>query len=459
MAEPADSSSQRIHPRAAFQSRAFGFFQLMRLLALLAVQIQGLTVAPHLYLLTKSPLFLGMIGLVMFLPQFLFWIPAGQVADRFNRKKVILVCEVGLLLCTAALILFTIFGSLHVPESTLEGEPEKLLGLGEVYPFFIIMFLVGTCRTFLNPASSALMPSLVPREHFPNAVMWHSFNFQLSTTIAGLSVGSLITWSALSAEGRMHPEFIYGFTALLSMLSAVILVFFVKPGSKPETAPDQAPAEQKSWKTLLAGLHYVFNRPVLLGAISLDLFAVLLGGATSLLLIFAIELLGVGPGGFGKLEAAQSIGALIMGLVFTHLPAIRRAGWVMLACVGAFGLATVLFGISRSFWISIVLVVFIGAVDMVSMIIRQSIIQLRTPDNMRGRVTAVNMVVVGASNQLGEFRAGVMAHWWGPVTAVIFGGACTLAIVLLWAWLFPALRNFGRLDEDHTQPPPEKSPV
>jgi MFS family permease len=456
MDEPPSPVPPRIHPRAAFQSRVFGYFQLMRFLALMAVQIQGITVGLHLFLLTKSALYLGYIGLSMFLPQLLFSLPAGQFADRYDRRRIMLICELGMLICTASLIAFSLFGTLRVPD--IPPDPAlPLPGLGEVYPIFVIMFLVGTCRTFLNPASTSLMPRLIPREHFPNAVMWHSFNFQLSTTIAGLSIGGLFAAIA-QFSGRAHPEYIYIFTALLTVGATLILVFKIREVQPvDDSATSTAPREKMTWGTVLAGLRYVFHRPVLLGAISLDMFAVLLGGATALMPIFALEILKVGPGGFGKLEAAQYFGALVMGLVFTHLPPIKRAGWTMLACVAAFGLATIAFGLSRSFVLTLFIVFAIGAIDMVSVVIRQSIIQLRTPDNMRGRVTAVNMIFVGASNQLGEFESGLTAHWWGTVPAVVIGGIGTIVIVVIWAWLFPELRRYGRLDTEHTEPVPGKA--
>lgn len=481
MAEPPSSGEtsgeQRIHPRAAFRSKPFRQFQLMRFLALNAIGIQTMAVAWHLFVLTHSALYLGYIGLALFLPQLIFPLIAGHAADRFDRKRIMLTCDVALLLLTLALAAFTAWGPLRVSEAAaaaaelsghtaaalIPGAP-ALLTFREIFPLLVILFLIGTSKTFLNPAGSALMPRLVPREHFPNAIVWHSFNFQLSTTLAGILIGALIYLvtknvdqvrpeqiAALAAQGGMvHVEYLYLLTAGLTVASILILLGIDTrgvPGSAPIAAPNK---EKMTWGTVLAGMRYIRKRPVLLGAISLDLFAVLLGGATALMPVVALQILQVGNAGVGKFEAAQYTGALIMGLIFTSLPPIRRAGRAMFACVAGFGVLTIAFGLSKSFALSLAVVAALGALDMVSVIIRQSMIQLRTPDSMRGRVTAVNMIFVGASNQLGEFESGLTAHWWGTVPAIVVGGIGTLVVVVLWSVWFPELRKFGRLDTEHT---------
>jgi len=303
--------------------------------------------------------------------------------------------------------------------------------LARAYPIYAVMLLNGTVRAFNGPASQAFLPLLVPREIFPNAVAWNASVFQTATIGAPMLGGILygITGS---------PALVYGCSAA-GYLSAFFLIGTLRlPAWK-------APASSASMGMVLDGLKYIWSHKMVLGAVSLDLFAVLLGGAVALLPVYAREIFRMGASGLGMLRSAPGLGALAMSIVVAHWPLRRRAGAVMLWCVFGFGLFTVMFGLSRSFALSLVLLFFTGMTDTISVIVRSTMIQLGTPDEMRGRVSAVNMVFVGASNEIGQFESGLTAQWFGAAPAVILGGAGTMLIVLMWSWLFPDLRRLDRL--------------
>lgn len=403
---------------AAFLSRDFRLYQMARVGVILGAEAQALAVAWQIYEMTHSALALGYTGLALFLPGLLFMLPAGHAADRFDRRAVILTCYALQIFCTLGLFLLSWFRLPHV------------------WPIYVILFLIGTGRAFSGPASSALVPHLVPKEHFVNAVTWGATIFQVANFTGPALGGVLYT---LPLPGRLRGAGI----VYLFMLGTLVW-FLVLVGSL-RVRPGRMEYKAISREVLLAGFRYVMRKEILLAAISLDLFAVLLGGAVALLPIFAENILHAGPRGLGMLRAAPAIGALAVSLSLTVRPIKRRSGATMLVCVAIFGAFTVLFGVSRDLELSLAALFLVGASDMVSVVIRSAILQLATPPEMRGRVSAVNSLFVGASNELGEFESGVTAHWFGAVRAVVYGGIGSLVVTGLWGVLFPKLRQADEL--------------
>jgi MFS family permease len=393
--------------RLVWQHAPFARFLSARFLSSVAIQMQTVAVGWQVYALSRDPLDLGLIGLSQFLPFILLVLPAGQVADRYNRKLIMALCLITELACAALLLAFT------------------LIGLTEPWPVFAVMVLFGTARAFAAPAQQSLMPNLIPPAAFGNAVAINSSAWQIAT-IAGPAIGG-----ALYLAG---PAVVYG-TAVALFVVAITLTLLVQAPKQPTHL------EPATWHTVLEGLRFVRSRPIVLGAISMDLFAVLFGGATALLPAYASDILHVGPDGLGLLRSAPGIGAAVTAAWLTFRPVSRHVGGAMFSGVAIFGLATIVFGLSTQFWISFVALVILGASDMVSVFVRHMLVQLETPDALRGRVSAVNAMFIGASNELGEFESGLTASWWGLKPAVIVGGVATLAVAGLWARWFPALRR------------------
>jgi len=410
--------------RSAFLSRDFRLYQTARLLVILGAEAQSTAVGWQIYQLTRSPLALGLTGLALFAPGIFCMLAAGHVADRYDRRSIILTCYAIQAGCTIALMSF----ALHPT--------------GHVWPIYAVLLGVGLGRAFSGPASQALLPSLVPEHHFVNAVTWGSIVFQIAN-IAGPSVGGLLlTLPIIGALAQWHgAAAVYAFT-LVTLIAFLVLV------SAMRTKPARVVKNAFNLDTMLAGFRYVWQARLLLGSISLDLFAVLLGGATALLPIYAKDILHTGPWGFGILRAMPALGALAVSLVMTVKPIKRDAGKLMLFCVGVYGVATVVFGLSRTMWMSLLALVIVGASDMVSVVIRASILQLATPPEMRGRVSAVSWLFVGASNELGGFESGLTAQWWGAVRAVVIGGIGSLVVTGLAGMLFPALRQADTLSAE-----------
>ncbi|MBS0395991.1 MAG: MFS transporter [Proteobacteria bacterium] len=406
------SAAPAVHPlRAVLAQRPFTRFLTARFAGSLAAQMQTVAVGVQVYELTHDPLDLGLVGLSQFAPFLLFVLLAGHAADRLSRKRIVFACFVLQLGCSAALA-----GLTHA-------------GLAHTWPVFSVMAVLGSARAMMAPASQALMPNLVPQALFGRAVGINSGLWQVAT-IAGPAVGGAL----YAAAG---PGGVYGAAAALNAVAVLATAAIAAPAQPAPTAPT-------SWHTLLEGLRFVWRRHGVLGAISLDLFAVLFGGATALLPAYATDVLGVGVTGLGWLRAAPGIGAALMAAALAARPISRRAGRAMFAGVAVFGVATVVFGLSRSYWLSLVALAALGAADMVSVFVRHLLVQLETPDAMRGRVGAVSWLFIGASNELGEFESGITAAWWGLVPAVVVGGAATLAVAALWARLFPELRRLDR---------------
>jgi MFS family permease len=405
-------------PAAAFLSRDFLRYQFARVGVIIGAEAQALAVAWQVYQITHKAIDLGYTGLVLFLPGFIFILPAGHVADRFDRRHVILICYALQAICSLALFRLAWTGIHHVA------------------PIFCLLFIIGTGRAFSGPASSALIPHLVPTQHFVNAITWGATIFQFANVVGPALGGVLFT---LPLHSRLHGA------ALVYLFSFFTVVWFLVLVGSLSVRPGRMEHRAISKEVILAGFRYVASTQVLLGSISLDLFAVLLGGAVALLPIFAQDILHAGPRGLGMLRAAPAVGALTVSLFLMLRPIRHRAGVKMLSCVAIFGAGTIVFGLSRSLPLSLLALFMVGASDMVSVVIRSSILQLATPAEMRGRVSAVNSLFVGASNELGEFESGLTAQWWGAVRAVIYGGIGSLAVTGLWSVFFPSLRRADAL--------------
>lgn len=395
----------------AFRNPRFLRYWLARFFSTFAIQIVVVSVGWQIYDLTRNPLDLGIIGLCQFLPALLLVLVTGAAADRFSRRLImglsILVEAAGAL----ALLLLTWHG------------------LASPLPVFAVLVGFGIARAFFGPSSQSLVVNLVTRQELANAIAWNSSSWQIAAIVGPVAGGLLYGVSPLAAYA----------TGLALFLGAAALVLSIRALAR-KRVPEPA-----SFATVVAGFRYIWSEKVVLGAISLDLFAVLLGGAVALMPVYARDVLEVGPWGLGLLRAAPGVGAVSMAIWLAAHPIKDKAGAVMLAFVGLFGAFTLVFGLATAPWLAIAALALAGASDMISVYIRETLLQLWTPDAVRGRVNAVNMVFLGASNELGEFRAGVMAFWIGAVPAVVLGGAATMGVAGLWAWLFPDLRQVRHL--------------
>ena len=403
-------TSSALNGFGALRHRNFAFYLSTRLLGTIAVQMQNVAVGWQVYAMTGNALDLGWIGLAQFAPFVALVLVAGQAADHFNRRTIIIVCHGVELLCALILLLFT------------------LGGFQVLWPVFAVLALFGAARAFRMPTSQAILMNLVPLESFGNAVAISSSGFHVAV-IVGPTVGGLLY--------LFGPAVVYGMAATLFLLAMLLM-------GSTHVEPPTVHKETPNWNTLLEGLRFVRSRPIVLGAISLDLFAVLFGGATALLPAFASDMLQVGPHGLGLLRTAPGVGAALMSILLTFKPMSRRVGYWMFGGVALFGLTTIVFGLSQSFWLSLFALFVLGASDMISVYIRHLLVQMETPDTIRGRVSAVNAVFIGASNELGEFESGLTAAGFGLVPAVVVGGVATLAVTAVWMWRFPALRRMDR---------------
>ena len=401
--------------RVAFTHPGFVLFQIARFLIVSAVEMQAVAVGWQVYEITKRPLDLGYVGLAQFLPGILLFPISGHTSDRFERRNVLTVCYAGYAICFAVLLALT------------------RRGISSVVPIYFVLVMIGIVRSFNGPASRSILPQLVSEEHFANAVAWNATIFQ-AATILGPSFGGIL-YAAFHG-----PSVVYGIAGITA-LGAMFATFRIKPEVKAR------PREPMSLKTLFAGLDFIRNNKLILGAISLDLFAVMLGGAVALLPVYAREILHTGPWGLGLLRTAPGAGAALMALVVAHWPLRGKSGPKLFWAVAGFGVFTIIFGLSRSLPLSLIALLLAGASDMISVIIRATLTLLATPDDMRGRVTAVDMIFIGTSNEFGQFESGITAQWFGTVPAVVLGGVGTLVVVALWAWWFPELRDAGELHE------------
>jgi MFS family permease len=406
---------------AAFASRDFRLYQMARVMVIMGAEAQTIGVAWQVYEITHKALDLGYTGLMLFLPGLLFLLPAGHVADRYDRRRVILVCYLLQIAASALLLFFAVHG------------------LRSVMPIFAVLFLIGTGRAFSGPASSALIPHLVPPEHFVNAVTWGATVFQ-AANIAGPAVGGLLY--TLPLHGHWSR---WSGAPIVFLFTLATLVWFISLIASLHVRPGRMEHRAISAEVILAGFRYVWSSKLLLGSISLDLFVVLLGGAVALMPIFARDVLHTGPQGLGALRAAPAMGALAVSIWMTFRPLKRRAGAKMFIAVALFSVATIVFGLSKSLPLSLVALTVVGASDMVSVVVRSSMLQLATPLAMRGRVSAVSSLFISGSNELGEFESGLTAQWWGAVRAVVIGGVGSLIVTGIWSARFPALRQADEL--------------
>lgn len=421
-AEPAPEVLAKRSPFAAFASRDFRFYTAARFFATVSVQMLSVAVGFQVYSLTHRPLDLGYVGLAQFLPVISLSLVAGNVVDRFDRRLILLLCDLVFAASAGVLYLLSTAASPSLPA------------------LFATLLVFGAARAFYGPAGTALMPSLVPREHFTNAVTWQSTLWEVAA-IGGPSLGGLV-------YGLGGPRTVYLIAAVL-LVCACLLVLGVR------TRTGRLERRPPSLSTALAGLRYVWANKILLGSISLDFFAVFLGGAVALLPVYAADVLHVGPTGLGVMRSAPAVGAGLTAAFLAFRPLGGRAGPKMLIGVALFGAATVVFGLSRSFPLSLCALAVMGAADMVSVVVRMTLEQMATPPEMRGRVSSVNMVFIGASNELGEFESGTVAALIGAVPAVVLGGTGTLVVVGLWAWLFPAIRRVDWLEDVAAEPVPD----
>ena len=409
-ASPADRASD---PYAVLRNRDFLLYLVGRLIASFGQQMLTVAVGWELYERTHSALALGLVGLTQMIPMVLCTLPAGHIADNFERKRIVIAMISVITLTSLGL---TLISARHA----------------DVIWIYVCLFVAGTARTFLWPASSAFLPHLVPRQLFSRAVTWNSGTFHLSSVAGPASGGALIALTHSAAT-------VYALNAAAALI-CLIMVCFIR------VRHVVAVKEKMTAANLIAGFKFVAANPIIFGTITLDMFAVLLGGATALLPVYAKDILGVGPSGLGVLQAAMPLGAVVCALIVAHRPPLERAGRAMLWAVALFGVATIGFGFSRWFWFSFSMLFACGAVDNVSVVVRHTLVQMLTPDEKRGRVSAVNSLFIGTSNELGGFESGTVAHWFGPVFSVVSGGVGTILVVLAVAWVWPQIRNYGRLD-------------
>jgi MFS family permease len=404
---------------AAFRHKDFNAFQAARTLSILGTQMQSVAIGWQIYAVTGRPLDLAWVGLAQFLPAVCLSLVGGHAADRFERRRILVACYAALAALSMALHAIARAGGTHV------------------WPIYIVLACVGVARAFQAPANQSILPTLVPTAHFGNAVAWGS-SFWQTAMVLGPTAGGI----AYAAFGGPAP--VYALAAAC-LVASCALVSTLRLAMRPGGAARPREGGPVPLASLFAGVRYVWNNEIVLGAMSLDLFAVLLGGATALLPVYARDILELGPWALGILRSAPAAGAAVTAVALAIRPIERGVGVKMLGCVALFGVATIVFGLSRNFALSLAALIVVGASDMVSVFVRSALVQLATPDPMRGRVSAVNMVFIGASNELGEFESGLTAQWFGTVPSVVLGGVGTLLVVAVWAWRFPRLRAIRRV--------------
>ena len=448
MVTPPVEMKRRPHdPYAAFRFGGFSLFTAGNLLSITGRLMLAVAVEWEIYARTHSATALGLVGLVIAVPVVALSLPAGHLADRISRKRIILVSQIFSALMSVALAIVS-WKHLSIPSiAPLREANGALAVIAAIFerhhpvfhfddasiPLIYLLLFIGACaRTFSWAARTAFFPTLVSRDAFSNAVTWNNSVFQIGSVVGPALSGLLVAFVG------------FPFVYLLDALCAFF--FFLLVSLIRRSTQKRGQTEESTWKSLIAGVRFVFRRKVILATITLDLFAVLLGGATALMPIFADQILHVGPVGLGWMRAAPAVGAFAVALVVAHLPPMRRAGKTLMWCVTGFGIATILFGLSKIFWLSLGVLFFVGAFDSVSVIIRGSIVQLVTPDEMRGRVSSVNNIFIGTSNEFGALESGLTAALFGPVISVVAGGIGTILVVLGVAWRWPETRRIGALD-------------
>src|SRR3954468_11108541 len=434
-------------PYAAFRYSGFSFYTTGNFISVIGRLMFIVAVEWEMYARTHSATALGLVGLVIALPVVLLSLPAGHIADRFPRKRIVLVSQALSAVCSLALA-FVSFNHLNMPNwGILRAGNHFLFSIASVFErhtyfhfddlsnplIYLILLISATGRTFGWAARSSYFPQLVPRDVFANAVTWNSSVFQIGSVVGPALGGLLIV--------RAGFPFIYALDAACAF-SFFLLVLPIKSSDRGSST------ERNAWRSLKEGIRFMLSKQVVLATITLDMFAVFLGGATALLPIFADQILHCGPIGLGWMRAAPGIGAFIMALLIAYLPPMKKAGKTLLWCVTGFGIATIIFGLSRSLWVSLVMLFLTGVFDSVSVVIRHTLLQLVTPDTMRGRISAVNNIFIGTSNELGALESGLTAALFGPVVSVVAGGIGTILVVLGVSWVWPETRKIGALDKN-----------
>ncbi len=404
-----DSKHRSTAGYVAFTYRDFRYHAAFRFLSGAAMQIQNVGVGWYLYTETKSAWALGFAGLASFIPSLVFALFTGHVADNFNRR---IVVWLAFLTCGLSSLILTVLIT---------------TGLFSTWPIYLCLILTGAGRSFGNPAGNAITPLLVPREQLSNAISWYSISMQ-TATISGPALGGLLYF--------FGPTAVFS-AATLGFLAAAVCESMIRTS----TRPDDRPRQKINWETLSAGLRFIYRKPELFGAITLDLVAVLFGGATSLLPIVAQDILQTDPFGLGLLRSAPAVGAIAMAAALAYFPLKSKVGKKLLLAVAIYGFATIAFGLSTSMLLSLGFLALMGAGNSLSVVIRHTMVQIETPDEMRGRVAAVNSIFTGTSNDLGDFESGAVAALIGVGPAIVFGGAATILCAILWGRLFPALRD------------------
>jgi MFS family permease len=401
-------------PETVYRLRDFYFFIFSRFVSTIAMQVQSVAIGWQIYSIAHTPLALGLVGLCQFAPMFLLTLPAGELSDRFDQRKVFAGAAAAQGLASAMFLALS------------------LAHLHSIWPFYAVLVFFGSARGFAAPSGQSLLAFLVPPDRLPRSIALSSSAFT-TAVIAGPAIGGFLY--------ILGPLYTYAICVAGFLMSAALVATL--GGRRAQHHAGDA----SRFERVAEGVRFVRNRPVVMGAISLDLFAVLLGGATALLPVFARDILHVGPVGFGFLRSAPAVGAALTSFTLAHTPIERGTGGKMFGAVAIFGVATIVFGLSQNFFVSLAALFVLGASDMISVYIRSALINLATPDSMRGRVGAVNMLFIGASNELGEFESGITAAWFGTIPAVIVGGLGTLGVVAIWMWLFPPLRTVDRLND------------
>jgi MFS family permease len=446
---PVEREPARHDPYAAFRFGDFALFTAGNLLSITGRLMLAVAVEWEIYARTHSATALGLVGLVIAVPLVGLSLPAGHLADRISRKRIILVSQVFSALSSVALALVSLKHLSIPPIAPLREANRALAAIAGIFErhhptfhfddasvplIYLLLFIGASARTFSWAARSSFFPTLVSRDAFANAVTWNNTIFQIGSVVGPAVSGLLLAYVG------------FPFVYLLDALCSSVFFLLVLPIRGSRQRLDQT--EASTWKSLLAGLRFVFRRKVILATITLDLFAVLLGGATALMPIFADQILHCGPVGLGWMRAMPAIGAFATALIVAHAPPMKQAGKTLLWCVTGFGIATILFGLSRALWLSLGLLFVLGAFDSVSVIIRGSIVQLVTPDEMRGRVSSVNNIFIGTSNEFGALESGLTAALFGPVISVVAGGIGTILVVLAVAFRWPETRRIGALDRN-----------
>lgn len=414
---PDTTTPSSVMETSADQYRAadLPLYLFCRFFTAVAMQVQSVAIGWRIYDITHSALSLGLVGLCQFVPIFLLTLPAGDLADRFDPRRVYSLCLTALALAGALLCAIT------------------FVGVRDIWPYYAVLLIIGASRGLAGPSSQSLVPYLVPPDRLPRAIAWSSSTFQVAV-IVGPACGGLLY--------ALGPIMAFGTSASCFLIAGIGVTYL-----KGRRRPDLHGTSGDAIKRIAEGIAFVRHRPIILGALSLDLFAVLLGGSVALLPAYARDILFAGPVGLGLLRSAPAFGAALMAISIGRRPIARHAGPKMFIGVVIFGIATIVFGLSRNFYLSLAMLAVLGAADMVSVYVRQSLVQLSVPDVMRGRVSAVNVLFIGTSNELGEFESGVTAAWFGTVPSVVIGGLGTLIVVALWMRLFPPLRRVDQLVE------------